>query len=88
MKPGEFLRNRSYSSYSKILSDHFFLQIFREPKQSSQVDEVLTQYAKSIRKGVDENTTNGAILFSVIGKVKFFFHASLFRERCLKSIHL
>lgn len=44
-------------------------KIFREPKQSSEVDEILTAYAKCIRlsKSNSDGKLTGAILFSVIG---------------------
>ncbi|XP_047355930.1 ATP-dependent DNA helicase DDX11 isoform X1 [Vespa velutina] len=40
-------------------------QIFREPKSTSQVNDVLEQYARSIN--FPQNPQNGSLLFSVIG---------------------
>ncbi|KAJ1522967.1 hypothetical protein ONE63_002104 [Megalurothrips usitatus] len=44
-------------------------KVFREPKQSSEVEEVLSAYASCIRrtKAPSESKLTGAILFSVIG---------------------
>ncbi|KAE8740581.1 hypothetical protein FOCC_FOCC013914 [Frankliniella occidentalis] len=66
--------------YEKYVIDHFEKtgvisqieskkKIFREPKQSSEVDEVLTSFATCIRrsKSPSDSKVTGAILFSVIG---------------------
>ncbi|KAK3909935.1 ATP-dependent DNA helicase DDX11, partial [Frankliniella fusca] len=65
--------------YEKYVIDHFVKtgvlnqieskkKIFREPKQSSEVDVVLTSYATCIRRSKTSDTKlTGAILFSVIG---------------------
>jgi hypothetical protein len=43
---------------------YMFVQVFREPKRSGMVDQVLHEYAASIgRPG-----SSGAIMFSVVGE--------------------
>ncbi|RZF35683.1 hypothetical protein LSTR_LSTR010004 [Laodelphax striatellus] len=45
-------------------------KIFREPKESNQVEKVLQDYAKTIKSassGVSNSKLNGALLFSVVG---------------------
>ncbi|KAK7084367.1 DEAD H (Asp-Glu-Ala-Asp His) box helicase 11 [Halocaridina rubra] len=44
-------------------------RVFREPKKSSQLDAVLSDYAKTIRQTASNTTgMTGAILFSVVGE--------------------
>ncbi|XP_075236067.1 ATP-dependent DNA helicase DDX11 [Lycorma delicatula] len=42
-------------------------KIFREPKESNQVDKVLQSYAKAVKSSNVESKLNGALLFSVVG---------------------
>ena len=43
-------------------------KVFREPKLSSQLESVLSDYAKTIaHSSLADSALNGAILFSVVG---------------------
>jgi len=47
-------------------------KIFREPKSTNQVDEVLKNYSKTITTSSSSNSkVTGALLFSVIGNIYF-----------------
>lgn len=46
-------------------------KIFREPKSTNQVDEVLRNYSKTIAMSSNSKIT-GALLFSVIGNIYFY----------------
>lgn len=48
------------------------VQIFREPRQSGQVDQVLADYASAIDRAKKNPGVkpNGALLFSVVGKTQ------------------
>lgn len=45
-------------------------QIFREPRKSNQVDQVLTDFAAAVNAAKKNPSAkpNGALLFSVVGK--------------------
>lgn len=45
-------------------------QIFREPRKSNQVDQVLTDFAAAVNTAKKNPSAkpNGALLFSVVGK--------------------
>lgn len=47
-------------------------QIFREPRKSNQVDQVLTDFAAAVNAAKKNPSAkpNGALLFSVVGKQK------------------
>lgn len=48
-------------------------QVFREPKSTNQVDEVLKNYSQTITSSSPDSKVTGALLFSVIGNYIFFF---------------
>lgn len=57
---------------SKIVKCKF--KVFREPKLSNQVDEVLKNYSQTISTLSSSNSNlTGALLFSVIGSLNFIF---------------
>lgn len=51
------------------------LKLFREPKSTNQVDEVLKNYSQAIKTTSALNSkVTGALLFSVIGNCIYSFY--------------
>lgn len=52
--------------------------MFREPKSTNQIDEILKTYSQAISESqISNSKITGALLFSVIGYLIFIFYNNI-----------